>query len=407
MGIAERMDPTLDIRDDGTFVDMGDRASTYIFDGSESWFSVGLGNKGPAHLLLKSISATSDDKWAPDYDPSDDGNKNRLELFDIDGSAADDFVALVEAAVLGTEGLGMTIEAFDRIVISAPGTWSTDLLVFEGDWVTDALLTANTGFDLGNSKSEMKVFCFDDAGGNESIYTGPTGNLDQSEGAVGAILDGSFLNDAGGLDSELARLIYAALDEKFGLGDTKDLAYVTDDGDSIIVQVTNQHWKGPATDTMILKGVDVETILGSYAAQFNSSVLDTGDGHSRLAYYDTDANTGGLGGMFFGGGVNIVHFDAAESISLNDVVGNSLTQREDNPNREWQDDIDEFVFHALAYSGQKDVTVIAGGQKGDDHLTVAMNSKGGHVDILLLEGDRIGDAIDFYAETGGQFDFFA
>ena len=406
--MSKRLDPANDIRENRGSIDFGDKASTYIFDGGVQSVRINPGNQGGVHTLFKEFARTSDFKWASDFDSSDGGKKGRLELFNDDGSAADDFVALMAAAVEGQGGLVLNINAFDEVMIEAPGRWSTDHLVFKGDWVTDALMKAGseTGFDLFNPKDQIKVFDFDREGRNESIYTGRTDNLDQSEGAVGAILDGSFLNDKNGVDGELGQLIFAAMDEKFGIGETKDLEYVTDDGDQIIVKVTNQHWKGPATDTMILKGADVEAILDAYTGQFRSG-LDTGDGKSRLAYYYTDANAGGSGGVWFGGGVNGVTFDSAGAITLNDVVGNGLTQKENNLNREWQDDIDEFVFNALEFSGDSDVEVIAGGEKGDDFMTVAMKTDGGNTDTLILEGARVGEAIDFYADTGGEFDFFA
>jgi hypothetical protein len=310
---------------------------------------------------------------------------------------------MVEAAQRGEGGLGLSIESAGAIEITVEGRWSTDVLRFEGDFVRQAIETADLGgFDLQNHTDQAKVFCFDLEDTHEMIYTGGGRDLKEGGGTFSEIFTASFLNDG----AELAAVVNAALDEKYGLGETEDMAFVGGDDQSVVIEVTTHHWRaddGMTAKTMILCGTEVEALIAAYGAQFPTG-LDTGDGKSRIARYDTDAQLSGE--VWFGGGKNAVAFDAAESITLGTVVGNGLTQKEDNPNRAWQDDIDEFVYNTLRFDGDRDVSVIAGGEAGDDYLVAEFDTPGG-TDTLILEGARVGLAIDEFAMTGGEFDFFA
>lgn len=134
-------------------VDSGNRATTYEInlDVIGAAFGANLiraqldffGNAGPKGSdgrvtleLLKSFEATNDNKNESEDFNDDDGGRYRLELFAEDNAgeviAADDFVALVAAAIAGEADLDFfeTDTGFD---IHIGGRWSTDILRFEGE----------------------------------------------------------------------------------------------------------------------------------------------------------------------------------------------------------------------------------------------------------------------------------
>jgi hypothetical protein len=398
-----RLDPANNVRVNSNVIDFGDKASTYIFDGGTNAVGINQGNQGGVHLLFKNFAATNDNKRAGDF-LDDGGHQRKLELFDADGKATDDFIAMVKAAWAGEGGMEITITAADEIEIMAGGRWSTDKLIFRGDWVTDALAQANTGFDLQNVDDQFKVFTFDDDGKQQNIYTGGGRDLIKDDGYFGDIFTPSFLNEG----AELQTVVNAALTEHYGLGDTKDMKVIDVTDDSVVIEVTthngNDKVDGVQAKTMIINGGTVENLISDFKIDLSGG-LNTGNNSANLALYDTDAQK--AGSVFFGSASQNVDVNASQS--LQDVTGNALNQLETatNANQEKTDDIDEFVFAVLANDGTADVSVVAGGQKGDDFLTVTMVTQNGYVDTLILEGDRVGDAIDHFADTGTQYDFFA
>ena len=117
--------------------DPGDRAQTYIFseDGPSAFKSLGSGD---VKANLTNIAKVGDDKWASDF--VDDGEiKNQINLFDENGNAADDFVEMVRQAEAGENGFQLYITGDDSIEITYDGRWSTDIMKFSGEFVSQAL----------------------------------------------------------------------------------------------------------------------------------------------------------------------------------------------------------------------------------------------------------------------------
>lgn len=278
---------------DYTVVDTGDGQDTvYVYDNADTFFFVKKnGNDGPAHIALKGIAQTGGD-----------ANDGKVDLHDGSGTASDDFMALISAAAKGQDNLSLRFNSANSIDIIIDNPKGDDFLVMTGDYVRDALERGATGFDLYNNRDQIKFFCFDnDSKPNEYIYTGRTDNLDQSPDAIGAILKGSFLNEGDELDA----LVAAALDEKYGLGDTKGLAFLSEDANGLTVQVTNTHWKGPGTDTMILCGSGVDDAIAAYKSGFaggfnmknntsQTAFLDYSDGFRF--FMNNEDNTTPVGG---------------------------------------------------------------------------------------------------------------
>ncbi|MEO1192357.1 MAG: hypothetical protein AAFY02_11410 [Pseudomonadota bacterium] len=366
-------------------VDIGDRAKTYIFteDGAGSIKVIG---KGEARDILKEVAMTNDGRvnWGQ-ANNGDGEHRTKIELFDEEKQVSDDFIALVEAANEGGNGLSLHINSASEIEIHVEGRWSTDILKFEGNFVTQALGDAKLGgFDLFNPNDEVKVFTFDNPDKpNEYIYTGRSDNLDQNEGAVGDILDGSFLNEG----QELDELVHAALEEKYGLGDTKDLAYVGDDGKSLVVEVTNQHWKGPATDTMILQGEAVEEAMqGFYDKVITGGFIDPKDGDSEFVFVLDNDGDGQV--TVLGAG------NAQRAVSL-DESGTNLTEF---GNKISGDEIKEVINLALNNQGDDDLNILGGGEKGDNFISLGFTTQSGAQDVVVFQGDVVEAALeDFYA----------
>ncbi|MEM1387349.1 MAG: hypothetical protein AAF748_12640 [Pseudomonadota bacterium] len=433
--MSDRTDPTTSIKDytgsgkDTGVIDLGDRAKTYVFsdeEGSPSAIKVIGKSKGRdgedsgARDALKDIAKTNDGRtnWG-EANNGDGGSRNKIELFDDEGNAADDFIALIAKAMAGEDGIslgssgttGSGSSKTNFIEIEVEGRWSTDILRFEGGFVEDALCKlalddpsgfaetfGETNVNLQDTRETLGVYIFDDPEkSNESQFHG---NSNPVGGDADALFSGSFLNEA-----ELPNLINAALDEKYGLGDTTNLEYLGDDGDAIVIGVTNSN-KGPNTDKIVLAGSDVETILDAYVPEGFSvgGSLNTQDKGIQKVVYDTDDQTNG--NIFLGGKAETVNVDGTND--LKDVVGNGITQQETNLNQKAKDDIDEFVFAVLDNQDADplDLELIAGGEAGDDFLVVNVTGQQ-NTDTLILEGERIGEAIDQFAEDGTQYDFFA
>lgn len=420
---------------DNVNVDLGDRAKTYEIDldaiadsfkdgetNAQLNFFGNAGSKGTEGRntleLLKDIEATGDNKRTSDF-VDDGGSKNKLELFEIeDGEvvASDDMMALVEAALLGDEEADLQFNATsDGFEILVGGRWSTDVLSFTGDMATDILAEiaeehptevacalGERNVDLKDNKDSLGVYIFNDPDKIEKQHNGSDGSLDQSENAIGSILNGSFLNEK---DGELEALIQAALDDKYGLGETKGLEYVSDDGESLVIKITNTN--GPATDTLILKGSEIALLMDDYTGEFGTH-LDTKDSKSQIALLDTDAVPDGqTTKIWFGGSNGKVHFDKDMTISLASIDAVGVRNDASNPNQLRSDTVDEFVFNVLKYDGMEDVSLVSGGEKFDDYMVVEMKSDQGQIETLILQGERVGDAIDYYHDTGMQYDFFA
>lgn len=423
--MSNRLDPTSKVVVNAGVIDTGDRAKTYIFneDGPQSFAVIG---KSDVENVFDVLEKTNDGRvnWG-EANNGDGESRKRLDLFDGDGNVSDDFVALLMEAFEGDDGIAVLDGSLSlaSITLTVGGRWSTDHLVFEGDFVTQALKQlgeqgmlstdmkkalavsdpsgyaatfGNSHINNGDGKDQIGVYQFD-VDADEAYYWSHDTNLDPE---VQALFDkvNSFFQD-----ENAVALVQAALAEKFGIADVAGLDYCGDDGNAIVI---NLDAKGDTVDTVVLHGSEIEAILNAFGDDLPDG-LDTGDGQSKSAYYNTDDNAGGQGGVWFGGGVNGVTFDTDGTITLNSVVGNGLTQKEDNPNRAWQDDIDEFVYNVLAFDGQSDVSIVAGGQEGDNYMTVEMSTDGGNTDTLLLEGARVGEAIDHFYQTGLEYDFFA
>ena len=62
--------------------------------------------------------------------------------------------------------------------------------------------------------------------------------------------------------------------------------------------------------------------------------------------------------------------------------------------------MDDFVFHVLANADGDlgDMSLVAGGQAGDDFMTVAITNAWDHdaVDHLIIEGDALEQALQIY-----------
>lgn len=380
-----RLDPSNDVRVDRTYVDMGDKASTYVFtEAGEGWFSVGNGKKSDAHVLLKALQKTGDARRPAEGE----GHQKRLELFEEDAAAADDFIALIEAARRGEAGLELSILGAGEIEIRAAGSWSDDILRFEGDYVTDALSRADLGgFDLQNHTDQIKFFEFDAEEAGERSYTGGDRDLVKEEGYFGDIFKGSFLNDG----DELKAVVEAALSEHYGMSDTRDLAVVSVEDDGVVIEVTTHHSRaddGLTTKTMVISGSEVGEIVSAFRASLPSG-LDFGDGKSKAAYRPDALDKSWAGGagahddIELGGGT-----------SLDDVIGNQIKP----------EDIPELVRLALDHQNRDgagvdqfgagdDLRILAGGERGDDHMSLAFDTPGG-VDTLVLEGSVTAAAIE-------------
>lgn len=134
-------------------VDSGDRATTYEINldvigaafgddliRAQLDFFGNAGSKGTdgrvTLQLLKEFEATNDNRNEPVDFIDDDGGRYRLELFTENDAgevvSADDFIALVTAAIAGEADLEFfeTDTGFD---IHVGGRWSTDILRFEGE----------------------------------------------------------------------------------------------------------------------------------------------------------------------------------------------------------------------------------------------------------------------------------
>ncbi|TCL08775.1 hypothetical protein BXY66_0814 [Shimia isoporae] len=399
----KRLDPTLSVKDyshlsqsQSGVIDTGDRAKTYVFDedGPGSFKIIGKTNRPEfdTSSVLKRIAKTNDgrENWG-EANNGDGESRNKLDLFDSEGNVADDFVALVKEAMEGDEGItlgGLSRASGDYVLeIEVQGRWSSDILKFSGDYVAQAMQqlaqedpsgyaatfgsAGPTHVDLFDKSEQVGVFVFDRPDKNDSVYHGR--NNFSTEDMSDLLDGGSFMNDG-----EMIAVVNAALNQKYGIAELDGLTYFNDDGSSISIGITNTRG---ATDTIVLTGSEVEAVIGGFADQFTTN-MDTGDGRSKFAFWDTDEG----GSMWWGGGKNIVHFDEDETVSLGNTSGNQLNTGE----------IDEFVFLALSNDGAKDVDVVLGGQEGDDFIKVELATKGGNTDTLVLTGDLVEQAIESY-----------
>jgi hypothetical protein len=412
--MGDRTDPTAKIvnydgktQAESGVIDIGDRAKTYVFteDGPGSIAFIGTDRDGTKDVLQR-IARTNDGKtnWG-EANNGDGESRKKIDLFDAEGEVSDDFVAMIEAAQRGEGGLGLTVKSTGAIEITVEGRWSTDVLRFEGDFVRQALETADLGgFDLQNRTDQAKVFCFDLEDNRESIYTGGGRDLKDGDGTFSEIFSASFLNDG----AELAAVVNAALDEKYGLGETEDMAFVGGDDQSVVIEVTTHHSKaddGMTAKTMILCGSEVEALIAAYdpLARVNNSasVLDVGDNNSRVHHLDTD--TDAKLAVIGGGARDDVQLDAAGTATMDDFSPLVVDQT-----KPWLEDreVDDFVYLALAETGNDDMVVTSGGQMGDDYLVVELTTPNtdkatGHatpaIDTIILEGAVVEQAIDeFY-----------
>jgi hypothetical protein len=380
-------------------IDIGDRAKTYVFteDGPGSIAFIGTDRDGTKDLLNE-LARTNDGKvnWG-EANNGDGESRNLIDLFNADGAVSDDFVAMVEAAQRGDGGLGLSVKSTGAVEITVEGAWSTDILRFEGDFVRQALETANLGgFNLQNHTDQAKVFCFDLEKSGEKAYTGGGRDLKTGECTFSDIFSTSFLNDG----AELAAVVNAALDEKYGVGETEDMAFVGGDDLSITVEVTTHHWKaddGMTAKTMILCGTEVEA-LAAYdpLARIDNaaSVLDVGDNQSKVHRTDTDTDADGKLPVIGGGDRDAVELDAAGGTTMKNFspidTGN----------------VDEFVLLALGETGADDMAVKSGGKMGDDYLVVELTTPNtdkatgyttAAIDTVILEGALVEQAIEeFY-----------
>ena len=380
-------------------IHVSDGAKTYLFpeDGVGSIRIAGFDNNGPddVRATLWRIARTKDVNDAREVDNGDGETAVLLDLFDEEGRASDDFLALVRKAAAGEGGLSIGRITPSSIDIKVEGNTTTDTLCFSGNYVTQTIkVISNDGLtefagnlgrtlvNLGNPKEELGVYVFDNENNpNERQYHG---NSDLTlRGEVADLFEGSFLNE-----DELPALIKAALYEKYGIEDTSGLSYLGDDGSSLTIGVTTFK-RGAHTDVMVLTGSDVEQVMDDVTAAGQS--INTRNTLTEVAFYDTDARSAGK--VFLGYGTWGVTIDE-EGNTFKPLLGQNLQHNEILPRR---DELDEFVDIVLANQGEDDIDLVSGGERGDDYLTVTIEGPRGGIDYLTLYGERISDAIDdFY-----------
>lgn len=411
----KRLDPTQKIKDfthlsqsQSGVVNTGDRAKTMIFDEDGPGSFVVIGTSAVENVFDR-LEKTNDGRtqWG-EKNNLDGESRNKLDLFDAQGEVSDDFVALLKEALEGDEGITLNktySESGDYVIeMNVEGSWSTDILKFSGDYVEQAMkivaIDDPSGYaaafgpssiNNGDNTTQIGVYEFTLAKDKESFYWSNDKNLNS------AITDNFDRIGNGFQDEDAVVLVNLALSEKFGLERVPGLEYVTDDGGAIVIDLETS--RGPI-DTVVLHGDEIEAAIDAFGTDLSTNA-NTGDFKDSLSFFDTDDYVSGVSAVFLGGGRNNVTYDAAETIAVG-----SISQREDNPNRQWQDTIDAFIFNTLKYDGESDVSISGGGEQGDDFIKVDLFNNGA-TDTVILTGDRVEAAIDHYYTFGTQFDFFA
>ncbi len=383
-------------------IDIGDRASTYIFNenGPSSFKFIGKDGGSGARSALKEIAATGDSRAERKMEGDDGESRQAVNLFDGDGNPSDDFIALVTKAKAGEGGLSLVVNSDNEIEVHVEGRWSTDILKFSGGFVQDALTTSGVldpHVNLFDRNDQTAIYDFDVIGKPVlNLYHGRDDALDQSPDGIGSILNGSSLKEGDELDA----LIKAALDEKYGLGDTKGLEFAGNDDDSIVVKITNNNvlnpgddnQKGPGVDTLILKGEAVEAAIADYAGD----KINLANKKEEVALLD---DTGGRIG------VNESGFFSADKVELGD--GETTLEEFDGQGIQG-DEIAAIVKLALEhqnpdssgddqFAAGDDLKIISGGQSGDDHITLGIQTPKGPTDVMIFEGEEVEQAVaDYY-----------
>ncbi|PRY25956.1 hypothetical protein CLV78_10147 [Aliiruegeria haliotis] len=369
------------------FIDTGDRAKTYIFS-DKGPGTLGFIGTSAVKSVLQRIAKTNDGNtnWG-EANNGDGESSKRIELFDEDKNVSDDFVALVKEALEGDEGLTLVdtgrSKGKDFVSIEVEGSRSTDLLKFQGGFVTQALaeLASDNPCDIadalgdrhidnGDGRVQLGVYTFE-LGKDEKKYWSHDKNLSDDVVALFDKVNNQFH------DEDAVALTVAALEEKFGLADYDGLEFLGGTADCIAIDLQTD--KGPV-DTIILRGSEIADTIAGFNPETKSG-WDPKDGRSATIVFDTDTETQ----LYVGGGGSTqgkIWYDAAGT-ETQAQFGNYVKL----------DEVDDMIGLILQYDGEAGVNIIAGGEAGDDFLTATFSGAGA-TDTIIFTGSAAEDAID-------------
>ncbi|MEM0905742.1 MAG: hypothetical protein AAGJ94_00150 [Pseudomonadota bacterium] len=278
-------DPTVQVKVNSGYIDTGDRAKTYVFDedGPGSFRVIGTSD---VKDVLNEIAATNDGKtqWGEDNNGDGEGRRD-INLFDDNGNASDDFVALLREAFEGDQGITVVPDSIENgtITLAIAGQKSTDLLVFDGDYVNDAFaqvkndlpidvlkalavedpsgyaeMFGSSFVDMGDGRSKIGVYEFSEDV-NDSFYWSHDKHLNEDVYSLFDRVNNQFQ------DEDAVALVKAALAEKCGIADYEGLEYRSDDGQAIVIDLTT---KGGNIDTIVLHGSEIEAAIADFEDTF-------------------------------------------------------------------------------------------------------------------------------------------
>jgi len=272
--------------------------------------------------------------------------------------------------------------ALDGSAVMTPGGMDDDY----GDDASDGMDDTGSGHDHGDDMSSDHDH--DDGMGSgdqmgDDDYSGDHGD----DGGMDAGDTGDMPVD-GDPTASIPRVVTAALNDRYGLGNDLGVEFISKTEDSVTFSLEGED------GAFVYSGAAVEDIMTSYADAF-SELADHMNvrRNSDLRHFDTDEDRM----FFFGNGTREIDMDG-NGTSLSDVTGKGLT-----PFSRHNDNFDDFIHTVLENkdNDEGDVALIAGGEEGDDFLTVEITNVWDKEDkdALIIEGQEVEDAIaDFYAQ---------
>lgn len=233
--------------------------------------------------------------------------------------------------------------------------------------------------NTGDGHSQIGVYSFDVNVPRESFYWSHDRNLSDDVKATFGTINNGFGEDI------LASLVKAGLDEKYGLADHDGLEFLGGDDGSVTLALKTS-W-GP-TDAVVLTGGETASLIAGYGDALDG-LINVGDGSVQTAIFDTNTETQG----FWGNGTKPPSYndagDAFEELGFGFALNN-------HPTRPAQQEVDDFVLAVLNNQGDDDIDLVAGGQQGDDFVTVSFTPANDVVDTLIVEGAAVEAAIDTF-----------
>lgn len=196
---------------------------------------------------------------------------------------------------------------------------------------------------------------------------------------------------------EVAEMVEAALNKRYGIEERTDVTFLGLSDEGISVRIPSS--SGGTMDVMIT-GAAVATAVTGYMANLNelNDSININRGEA-VAHLNTDTDFK----LNFGNGTQNIEIDD-QGTSLKDLVGDAVFAR---GRKENLDDFIEAVLEAGA-EGAGDIRLVAGGEAGDNFLSVAItnNWNSSHEDLIIVEGAAAEEAIAAYHEENAAVSRF-